>query len=122
MVGTSQSSGTTSLSDILSAIKNIVQAVNAIAQNYLNVQGLQNFAALTVPTIVKGSTGRICRISVTVAGSAAGIVYDSASLNVTTTPIYVIPNTVGIVEVNLPVSFGVMVVPGTGQTVSGSFS
>jgi hypothetical protein len=106
-----------SLSDILSAIKNLVQAVNGLAQNYLNVQGQQTAAALTVPTVVKPSQGRVAAVSVTVAG-AAGMIYDGATLAATTKPIYVIPNTVGVFNVNLPVSFGVNVAPGAGQTVS----
>lgn len=111
-----------SLSDILTAAKNLVIGVNTLAQNYLNVQGAQNFTALTAPTVVKASSGRIARISVTVAGSATGFVYDGGSLAATTKPMCVIPTTVGVFDVNLPTSFGVLVVPGTGQTVSGSYS
>jgi hypothetical protein len=118
---TPQPSGA-SLSDILSAIQNLVQAAGTIAQNYLKVQGLTNAAALTVPTVVKGSAGRVARVSVTVAGSATGAIYDGASLTATTKPIYVIPNTVGIFECMLPVNFGILVSPSSGQTVTVSFS
>lgn len=111
-----------SLSDLITAAKNLVVAVNALAQTYLNIEGAQNFTALTAPTVVKASSGRIARISVIVGGSATGFVYDSGSLPVTTRPLYVIPTTVGVYEVNLPASFGVLIVPGTGQTVSGSYS
>lgn len=119
---TPQQSGGASLSDVLTVAKNIVQAINTLAQGYLNVQGAQNFAGITVATVIKPSSGRVARISVTVAGSATGTVYDGASLSATTKPLYVIPTTVGVVDVNMPTSFGLLVVPGTGQTVSGSFS
>jgi hypothetical protein len=117
-----QQTGGASLSDILTVAKNIVQAINTLAQGYLNVQGAQNFAGITVPTVIKTSSGRVAVISVVVAGSAPGMVYDAATLGVTTKPLCVIPNTAGPFVVNLPTSFGLLVVPGSGQTVSGSFS
>lgn len=117
-----QPQGGASLSDILTVAKNLATAVNALAQTYLNVQGAQNFTGLTTTTVVKSSAGRIANISVIVAGSAAGAVYDSAATAVTTKPLFVIPTTVGVYVVNLPASFGIVIAPGTGQTVSGSFS
>jgi len=114
--------GGASLSDILTVAKNLATAVNALAQTYLNVQGAQNFAGLTAATVVKASSGRIAVISVIVAGSAAGAVYDSTATGNTTKPLFVIPMTVGVYVVNLPASFGIVIAPGTGQTVSGSFS
>lgn len=111
-----------SLSDILTTINNLVQGVSALAQNYLNVEGQQSFAGLTAPTVVKPSSGRIVRISVTVAGAATGTVFDGSSLNALTKPLYVIPTTVGVYLVSLPANFGIVVSPGTGQTVAGSFS
>lgn len=117
-----QQTGGASLSDILTVAKNLAIAVNSLAQTYLNVQGAQNFAGLTAATVVKTTAGRIANISVIVAGSATGMVYDSAATGTTTKPLFVIPMTVGVYVVNLPASFGVTIVPGTGQTVSGSFS
>lgn len=122
MGATSQQTGGASLSDLLTAAKNIVQAVNYLAQTYLNVQGAQNFAGLTATTVVKATAGRVANISVIVAGSADGAVYDSAATGNTTKPLFVIPMTVGVYVVNLPASFGITISPGTGQTVSGSFS
>lgn len=122
MATTPQQTGGASLSDVLTVAKNIAQAINALLQSYLNVQGAQNFAGLTVPTVVKTSSGRVAVISVTVAGSAPGTLYDGAALGATTKPLCVIPNTVGPFVVNMPTSFGLLVVPGSGQTVSGSFS
>lgn len=119
---TPQQTGGASLSDLLTVAKNIAQAINALAQSYLNVQGAQNFSGLTAATVVKTTAGRVANISVIVAGSATGIVYDSAATGNTTKPLFVIPMTVGVYVVNLPVSFGITISPGTGQTVSGSFS
>ena len=110
----------------LSAIKNIVTALATAAQNYLNVQGLINFAGLTSPSVVKSSAGRICSVSVIVAGSGTGFIYDGATLSATTRPLWVIPEAPKSdgepYVVNLPASFGLLIVPGTGQTLSGSYS
>jgi hypothetical protein len=112
-----------STSDVLTAIKNIVLALSTAANNYLNVQGQTNFTGLTAPTVVKSTGGRIAQISVIVAGSGTGRVYDSNSLNTTTKPLFVIPTTAGIYIVNMPANFGLLIVPGAGgQTVSGSYS
>lgn len=125
MAGTNQTqSAGGSLSDMLTAVKNLVTGLATLAQNYLNVQGAQNFAGITVPTVIKASSGRIVRISVTSGGSSTGFVYDGAALGATTKPLYVIPMAVGTepYEVNLPASFGILVVPGSGMTVAGSWS
>jgi hypothetical protein len=112
-----------SLSDILTTAKNIVTAVATLAQNYLNVQGATNKAAITTPTVVKNAPGRIASVSVLV-GGATGLIYDATTLTDTSKPLYVIPDTVGTSPyvVNLPASFGIVVSPGSGQTVTVSYS
>jgi hypothetical protein len=123
MAGPNPTAQTASTSDVLSAIKNIVTALATAAQNYLNVQGVINAAAITAPTVVKAVAGRVCSVSVIV-GGAVGTIYDGATLTATTKPIYIIPDTVGTEPyvVNFPCSFGILVVPGSGQTVSVSYS
>ena len=117
-------SGTASTSDVLTAIKNIVTALAIAAQNYLNVQGAVNAANISSPTVVKTSAGRIASVSVLTAGSATGLIYDGATLTATTKPVYVIPTSVGTEPyvVNMPLSFGLLVVPGSGQVVTVSYS
>jgi hypothetical protein len=121
MAATTPASGA-SISDILSALKNLVTALATTTNNYLNVEGQANFTGLTAPAVVKPSAGRIARVSVIVAGAATGYVYDSASTASTTKPLWVIPTTAGVYDVNLPASFGILIVPGSGQTISGSYS
>lgn len=111
-----------SLTDILTATKNIVTALSTWATDFLNVNGQVNAAGLTVPTVVSAKAGRIAAVSVIVAGSAAGMIYDGTLLTATAKPIYVIPMTVGVFVVNFPISFGLLVSPGTGQTITVSYS
>jgi hypothetical protein len=111
-------------SDILTAIKNIVTALNNAAQTYLDINGLTVLTHITAPTVLKTSAGRVVNVSVTTAGSATGFIYDSKQLGITTNPLYVIPDTVATepYQVNMPAKNGILVVPGTGQAVSVSYS
>src|ERR1700682_3543662 len=104
-----------SLSDIVTAIKNLVTAVNGMTQAYLAVNGQSTTENIKAPTVVKTSAGRAASVSVTTAGSATGTLYDAAQLNIVTAPLFVIPAAVGLYTVNLPTNSGLVAVPGTGQ-------
>lgn len=111
-----------SLSDLLTVTQNLVQSVNGLAQNYFNVQGNGRVAAVASTTQAKIGQGRVCVMSVLVAGSTTGSIYDAATVSATTNKIAVIPNTVGIYVVNIPVQYGVVVAPGASQVVTVSYS
>jgi len=107
-----------SLSDILTTTKNIVTALNQLGQTYLEVEGTSSYTNITTATLVKTGQGRIARVIVVVAGSGTGSVYDASSATATNDKLFTIPTTVGIEEVNIPVNNGIVVAPGTGQTVA----
>jgi hypothetical protein len=111
-----------SLSDLLTTAKNIASAINGVAQTYVAVQGAKIFQKISATTVVSSAPGRVAMISVTTAGTTTGTIYDAAATGITTRPIYTIPNTVGVVFVNLPVVYGIVVAPGTGQAVTVSYS
>jgi hypothetical protein len=111
-----------SLDDILTVAKNLVTAVNGLGQTYLAVNGTKHSAALTASTVVMAGQGRIAQVSVIVGGSADGAIYDCASTSILTNQIAAITQTAGVYVWNIPVSNGITVVPGTGQTVVVSYS
>lgn len=112
-----------SLSDILTAIQNLVVAVNNAALAYRQVNGISTTEAITVPTVIKTTPGRVASVSILVAGSAPGTIYDASQLNITTAPLFVIPNFVGVASINLPTDTGILVVPGGGgQSLTVSWS
>jgi len=80
-----------------------------------------SYGLTTDATVVKNGRGVLYRISVLVAGSAAGTAYDDNTVTAPANAIASIPATVGIYEVVWPCSTGIVIVPGTGQTVSVSF-
>ena len=111
-----------SLDDILTAAKNIVTGINNAALTYLSVNGVTSISGMTAATIVKNLPGRICTVSVVVPGSVSGKIYDASSTSARTNPVYTIPMTAGAYVVNIPTLYGIVVAPGTGQTVSVGFS
>jgi hypothetical protein len=112
-----------SLSDILTAAKNIVTAVNQIGQTYLKVQGTARSATITSATLVSMGQGRLASISViTSSGSVNGMIYDSNSTSSLTDALAVIQHPVGVYQMNLPYDNGLVVVPGSGMTVVVTYS
>lgn len=111
-----------SLSDILTVAKNIVTAINGVASTYLDVQGLQNKPNISAATLVQLGQGRVAMVSVTTAGSTAGSIYDTNAVGSTLNKVLAIPNVVGVTFVNMPVSLGIVVVPGTSQVVTVTYS
>lgn len=110
------------LGTILTAIRNLVAAVGNLGQALANIQGVQSRSGIASVTAVKTSAGRVCVVVVTTAGSAAGAIYDANQTSITTNPIFVIPNTLGVTTLNIPTNTGIVVAPGTGQIVTVSFS
>lgn len=111
-----------SMSDILTAAKNVVTAISQLGQTYLSVEGSRLYSDITAATVVLSGQGRIARVSVVVAGSATGSIYDANDATATSNKLWTIPTTAGITEINLPVNNGIVVAPGTGQTIAISYS
>ena len=79
---------------------------------------------MTTKTLVKATAGRIAKVNVLVAGGTnTGAVYDRASTTGTgaTNLVAVIPDAVGSYIIDFPCANGIVVDPGTGNTVSVSY-
>lgn len=123
MTGTSQpQSAGGSISDVLTTLKNLVVALNAATQAFLDVNGVSTTEAITVPTVVKTAPGRVASVSIIVAGSAKGMIYDSVATGITIAPLWIIPNAVASdgepYVVNMATDSGILVVPGSGMSVT----
>lgn len=79
---------------------------------------------ITAATVIKASPGRSYRVSVIVAGTAAGTLNDCAATAdaASSNQVGTIPATVGTYQFNWPHSAGIVLVPGTGQTLAISYS
>jgi hypothetical protein len=113
---------TASLSDILTAAKNIVTATNNSARQTLLLAGAQVDAGISANRSILNGQGRLVTVSVTTAGSTTGTIYDVNGLTSNNLPLYTIPMAVGTYQVGLPCNFGLLVTPGTGMVVTVSYS
>jgi hypothetical protein len=111
-----------STSDVLTALQHIASNIAQAAQTYLAVNGQQSQSGIAAPALLKQGPGRIAYINVTVAGTAPGSLVDSNSPAGVAPVLAVIPDAVGAIFVNLPFNLGLVVIPGTGMTLSVSFS
>jgi hypothetical protein len=113
------------LSDLLTAVQHVASNIAALGQTLLAIKGTSTAPALTGAKLVKTGPGRIAAISVTVVGNApppAGMIIDANQLAATGPVIAIIPETVGYVDVSMPFSLGLLVVPAPGMTVTVSYS
>lgn len=124
----SQHSSVASLTDLLSSVKNIVLALNSASKVESYAYGTSNRAAISASTAVLSQPGRLVNVIVTTTGSAATKIYDAtsvATISDTTNLICVIPTTdvAGTVkQINCPLLYGLVVVPGTGMVVTVTYS
>lgn len=85
--------------------------------------GVSTALNVIAATVVKTGAGRVCRIFVNTAGSAAGTVSDVATTGgvAAANLIANIPATAGVITLDAPFSTGLVITPGTGQVLSVSY-
>jgi len=113
-----------SLSDILTTQKNGVVAINNLAQATFRGLGTQTSLTITAPTLIYNGAGYLVSFSVVVAGSAAGTISNTNAVAsvAAANALCTIPATVGIVKVGQVFSTGLVVTPGTGQSINVTYS
>lgn len=75
------------------------------------------------PQVLKATAGTVVTVSVLTPGAATGAIYDAATTGSTAgKQVGVIPMTSGVVKLEFPCLVGIVVAPGSGQTVSVSYA
>ena len=110
-----------SLDDLLTTQKNGVVAINAYATALNTHAGVYNSKEVSVASVIKSSSGWLATVSVIVAGSTQGYLYDATSA-VAGSRIYAVPNTLGIYQIQVPFATGLYFSPGTGSIISVGYS
>ena len=107
----------------------LVTSTATLADINLKQFGTTNSAALVGPstlpltqTNIYDGVGTLVRISVIKNGTSQGYIYDRDAIGATTQYLCAIPNTIGIYEVHLRFSTGLVIEPGLNQTVLVSYS
>lgn len=115
---------TASLADILTTQKNAVIGVNNISETLYVLEGFRNSREVSATTLLQQGDSWVARVSIIVAGSTTGMIYDAPSVAQAGTGnrLYVIDNQIGIQEIKLPANQGIVVEPGTGMILCVSFS
>lgn len=113
-----------SLDDILTTQKNGVVAINGYTNALLRGQGSYTSATITAPTVIATGRGYLVSWNVIVAGSAAGTIYNynATSGYSASQTLCVVGTTVGISPAGLVFTNGLVVVPGTGQSINVTYS
>jgi len=113
-----------SLDDILTTQKNGVVAINNLAQTTARGLGTQTSVTVTAATLIYAGTGYLVSFSVIVAGSTAGTISNAGTTATVSAAnaLCAIPATVGIVKVGQIFSKGLVVTPGTGQSINVTYS
>jgi hypothetical protein len=88
-----------------------------------SMQGSTATYNVSASAAIKATAGRLVRVNVVTAGSAAGAVHDCAATGdaAAGNKIATIPNTVGTYEYNWPCATGITYILGTGQVVAVSY-
>ena len=109
-----------SLSDILTAQKNGVVAINGVLQSNLRGQGTATSATVTADTLVIVGKGYLVAYTVTVAGTTAGGVYNANSVAnaAAGNQLVVVPATVGYTKVGHVFNNGLVIKVGSGQSIN----
>jgi len=109
-----------SLDDILTTQKNGVVAINGYTTALLRDQGTFTSATVTADTLVVSGRGYLVSWSILVAGSTAGTIYNFNSNTgfPAASALCKTGTTVGIFPAGLVFTSGLVIVPGTGQSIN----
>lgn len=109
-----------SLDDLLTAQKNGVVAINGVAQANLRSEGNATSNTVTSDTLVLAGSGYLCRYAVVVAGSASGLIHNANSITnaSASNALCATISTVGVYDVGLVFTNGLVIKPGTGQSIN----
>ena len=113
-----------SLDDILTTQKNGVVAINGLSQATARSLGTQTSVTVTSATVIYIGNGYLVNFSVVVAGSTVGTISNTNAVSTVaaSNALCAIPATVGIVKLGQIFSTGLVVTPGTGQSVNVTYS
>jgi hypothetical protein len=86
-------------------------------------KGIQTTKDITAATALKTSAGRVAKVSVLVVGTSTGSVNDCATTGAVAlaNQVAVIPEAVGVYDIDMPTSAGIVITPGAGQTLAVSW-
>jgi len=109
-----------SLDDILTTQKNAVVSLSNTAQTILRAQGNSTSATVTGDTLIILGRGYLVNVCVVIAGSTTGSIYNASSTSTTAAgnKLFATPTTVGMYPLGQVFNTGLVISPGTGQSIN----
>lgn len=113
-----------SLDDILTTQKNGVVAINNVFNALSILNPTATSATVNASSFIIAGRGRLLSFAVVVAGSAAGTIHNAGAPggNTAANALVATPATVGVYPVNMVFTNGLLIVPGTGQSINVTYS
>jgi hypothetical protein len=112
-----------SIDDILTVLKNVVVAINGWNTTDRRNAGTATSVTVTTATVIATGSGRLVNVAVIVAGTTPGFVYNATTTSVTASQaLAAAPNTIGSYANGSNYTVGLVVVPGTGQSLNITYS
>lgn len=115
---------TASLSDILTVQKNGVVAINNLSQANLKTYGTVTSLTVTSSTLIVAGSGYIVNFAVVVGGTGTGLIYDfpTTASPLASKALCATPTTIGVYPTGQFFTTGLLIVPGTGQSINVTYS
>jgi hypothetical protein len=112
------------LDDILTTQKNGVVGINGLNQTMRRAQGSNTSSTVTAQALVISGKGYLVNFSVIVAGSAAGTINNASTtaLAAAANVLCATPTTIGVYPCGLVFTNGLVITPGTGQSINVTYS
>jgi len=109
-----------SLADILTTQKNGVVALSNTGLALTRAQGNATSQTVTGSTLVIDKAGYLVNVCVVVAGSAVGSIHNSSTVAgaAAANELFSVPNTVGMYPLGQVFNSGLVISPGTGQSIN----
>jgi len=112
------------MDDLLTAVKNGVVAINNVFQSISIQNPTATSATVSTSTLIIAGRGRLIDFSVVVAGTTTGLIYNTGtpSSGVLANALVTTPMTLGVYDANMIFTDGIVVAPGTGQSINVTYS
>lgn len=113
-----------SLDDVVTVQKNGVIGVNGLNQALRRAQGSNTSSTVTAQTLVISGKGFLVNFSVVVAGTTAGTINNAATtaLASAANALCSTPTTIGVYPCGIVFTNGLVITPGTGQSINITYS
>lgn len=114
----------TSFETISTDLTSLATNIATLASTSAYLAGKSTSSTVTSSTLVVAGAGRLVGVSIIVAGTASGLIHNAATAGAAaaSNALVVTPVTIGFYQVGQRFTNGLVIVPGTGQSINVTYS